>query len=483
MKNYGLTEVGFNRKPFDVIKEEIENSLTSSLGKLNFTPPSVFAQITSVFAEREAVLWELSEAVYNSQYPSTAEGFSLDGVCAMTGLIRLQATYSEVLAQLTASNYTTIPIYSEALVDNTNVIFSLDEEIVVTNEKCIAITLEIINSTLTNYTIIIDNIEYSYDYEENDLNPDIGVNIIAQGLVEKLQLNEAFEISRVDGFVSIKSKDHLKLFACKIKNVSSGNPEINIIDCTVNATFFSKQKGAFIVPTHTLRTIQTPISGWISIDNINAGISGRNLETDVALRRRRSESFRLSGSGTIEALKARILNITGVSSVSVIENATDETDSENRPPHSFETLVLGGEDVDIANMIWLAKPAGIQTVGNTTKLIKDSGSNDQIVKFSRPTKTYVYVDVALTKTLLFLEDSIVKIKNDIATKINSLGVGQPVVFQSLFAAIYSVNGISSAVITIGNTAVEQTKPAMNSQNVSIASFEIAITDISKISIT
>ena len=48
------------------------------------------------------------------------------------------------------------------------------------------------------------------------------------------------------------------------------------------------------------------------------------------------------------------------------------TDAEGRPPHSFECVIDGGTDADIAQVIWDNMANGIQPYGNTSEVIQDS---------------------------------------------------------------------------------------------------------------
>lgn len=90
---FGLTVDGFKAKRLQDIKSEIEASLRSKFGQnINLLPESNFGQEVAIYSERESLVWELAEAVYVSQYPSGAEGTSVDNILAYSGLVRLVAT-------------------------------------------------------------------------------------------------------------------------------------------------------------------------------------------------------------------------------------------------------------------------------------------------------------------------------------------------------------------------------------------------------
>lgn len=92
---YGVTPQGFVTKRQQDIIAGIQSDLTLAFGQnINLLPESVFGQFVGVFSNPLALLWELADAVYASQYPSGAEGASVDNILALNGLTRLPATPS-----------------------------------------------------------------------------------------------------------------------------------------------------------------------------------------------------------------------------------------------------------------------------------------------------------------------------------------------------------------------------------------------------
>lgn len=90
---YGLTSAGFVTKPQSQITTEIQSALQQVFGSnINLGPESNFGQFVGIMSEREALIWQLAEAVYASQYPGGAEGTSVDNILALNNLKRLLAT-------------------------------------------------------------------------------------------------------------------------------------------------------------------------------------------------------------------------------------------------------------------------------------------------------------------------------------------------------------------------------------------------------
>lgn len=90
---YGITSQGFVPKQQNAIISEINSIIQAIWGpNVNLGPSSNFGQFAGIFSEREALIWQVVEAVYNSQYPSGAEGTSVDNILALNNLRRLPAT-------------------------------------------------------------------------------------------------------------------------------------------------------------------------------------------------------------------------------------------------------------------------------------------------------------------------------------------------------------------------------------------------------
>lgn len=344
-------------------------------------------------------------------------------------------------------------------------------------------------------------------------------------------------------------------------------------------TFLSQDFAPIAAPINTLVEILTPISGWNSINNPKAGVTGRFVETDAELRIRRNNSIRLLGAGTVESIRARLLQqVPGVTSAFIFENrtmtqepidivlnqdlvsgntitivfntiqtlpivtfATSHLDTmqaiaivlANQPQiasavvggtanrtitmsmkeavevtittfsvtggasqaqavfkggrlaKSFEAVVEGGSDADVANKIWLTKPAGIQTFGNTSFTITDSQGEEQVINFSRPTPIYIWVTVALT---LYSEETFPPNGQDLVaaainTYGNNLGIGVDVLLQRVLAQIFNVPGIASGAMQIAATNGPGDSPLYGTADIPIQENEIAIFDLSRITVT
>lgn len=153
--------------------------------------------------------------------------------------------------------------------------------------------------------------------------------------------------------------------------------------------FEATETGPINVASGQLSVITTPVTGFVSATNPDAAVPGSARETNAAFRQRRELELALKGSTTVDAIRADLLQTEGAdgdplfSFVAVIDNDTDNF-VDGQPPHSFETLVIGGDSQQIWDALLKAKPAGIRAYGTTSGTAYDSQGNGHTVGFTRP---------------------------------------------------------------------------------------------------
>lgn len=465
-EEYGLTPQGFNIKPFEVVKAEIETVELDVLGPVKLDGDSVIGQFNGIFGEIIALLWQLLAAVNNASNPDTATDLSLDDVVALNGVTRLEATATKVTCQVTGDNQTFIQAGSEVSALGINTVFALNNDLLLTNEKFIAMIISIIDFSENIYAVNINNVDYTYNRELDDTESDV-----IDGLVNIINTaNIGLTASNVNNSLSLKSNSLNSYFKAYISD------DMRINSVTGNGLFIAQDTGAIAVPSNVLTIIQTPVAGWVSVTNAEAGETGRNLETDTQLRIRRELSIRLGGTATNEAIRARVLNVRGVTAATVFEN-TDIIVVNGLPAKSFNVLVQGGEDEEIANAIWRAKAAGIQSFGNVNVIITDNQGIQHNIGFSRVIEGTVFVRVEVSTNSDYPSNGTDLIKEYIAEQINSLKVGEDVFYQSLYESVYKVPGVWSAVIELREAAT-----SFASANIAFADNSIATTEIANIEV-
>lgn len=106
-----ITAQGLIIKRLADVTNDYNEEFDGLLGEnTDLSPNLPLGQILGIIAERESLLWELAEGLYNSQYPQYAFGRSLDLAAAITGTIRRPATYSTISEGIArGENGTTVP--------------------------------------------------------------------------------------------------------------------------------------------------------------------------------------------------------------------------------------------------------------------------------------------------------------------------------------------------------------------------------------
>jgi uncharacterized phage protein gp47/JayE len=249
--------------------------------------------------------------------------------------------------------------------------------------------------------------------------------------------------------------------------------------------------GAVPAVASTVTTIVTPVSGWDTVDNTDAGVIGREEETDAELRQRREQSLSVIGAGTVESIRSRIINtITEVTECAVFENTADITDPvSNRPPHSLEIVVLGGDDQEIADLIWQIKPGGIQLYNNpsggVTKTVVDSNGDNQTIYFTRPTTMYAHVKVDIntySTEETFPLDGVDQIKAAILEYSSNLSMGKDMLIQKWYSPVYSVPGLSDVTISHAITPAPGDTPSWETTNIEILATEDVYLSLARITV-
>ena len=474
--SYGVTAEGFVIKRLPEIKQGIIDDLKSLFPNIDTSDDSVVGQLVSLNAQRETELWEQLGNVYANQHPSEAQKIHLDYLLEFNNLARLRALKSSVTIGLNSGLDEEIPsgtqVQSEA-----GDLFELIDDTFVENVGLQKAYIRI--GTVeddTTYTITINE----EDVYAIDSGQGATTESIAAALLEEIEED-------VDAVITATSTGNGDLQIDIINPASSF-----MIEFTESMLFFypaefeSVEYGNISVSKYTIDEIVTPTGTLEYVNNFESGESGREEETDAEVRIRRLNSLQIVGGGTLPSIVARLQNeITGVTAVQGYENRTDIEDGEGRPPHSIHIIIEGGDNEDIANLLWEIKPAGIQTFGSENIEITDSNGDTQIINFDRPIEKYIWVNIELT--LLdeedFPENGITLVKQKILEYGNTLLVGGNVVPQRFFGSIFGIPGIESIFIEVASTDEPDGEPVYQEEPIEIDINEKTVFDVDRIEVT
>lgn len=469
-----LTADGFSRPRLPTIKADYDARATDALGPVNTNPDAVIGQILGIFSEALDNAYEQLQDVYDSQYPFSAEGTSLDGAVAYVGLERLPATATVATAVAYGVEGTLIPAGSLARAD---IQYASTSDVIISRANALDVEIEV--ATVTNsaaYQILAGGESVTYTSDASATKAEIlaGLRALFSANYVATVTGEKLRVYRADGITPFTLTVDAKLSITK-----RGSPVV----------FVASETGSRALPAGALSIIDTPVLGWDSLSNLAAGAIGRDLESDTALRVRHASSVRATGSATVEAIKARMLaDVPEVTSIQIYENRTAVTSDDGIPPHAFESVVVGGADAEVAGQLWMTKPAGIETHGNVTVNVTDSTGDLQVVKFSRPTPKYAWITVAVTS--LNSEEAlpltaVAAVKQAVLDYANvNIGVGDDIIIQRLYGPIYSsVSGIGSMTITAALTSTSTGTPTYGSANIAVLKAENTVFSLDRITVT
>jgi uncharacterized phage protein gp47/JayE len=452
--SYGLGAGGFVRMRLPEIRRAIFDDLKARMGQtFDETPDSLTGQFVSIFAEREAAIWELAEAVYLSAYPATAQGVALDYAVSYAGVTRIQPSASAARLLLYGDQGAVVQVGS--VIESTHLEpgapalarFELLSDVVITRDNAADLLLTVPGTAGagTVYTIGYNGLEAIYIAAGG--NP---ASAVAASLAASLVDLGATAVA-VGATIRITS---LSSFS------AAWSASLTLSELATPATAYAQSLGPVAAPAGALTTIVTPAAGWDEVRQPTAASLGTFLETDEELRARYATGVYRLGAATLPAIKANLQqDIAGLSSVVVYENATDATDADGRPPHSVEVVIEGGDSGDIAARIFAVKAAGITAYGNTSAVALDDTGFPHPIGFSRPEPQLVWLKAVLTTTT---EETV---PGDVAERPrqamvaagNDLGVGEDVLLQRVAAAVFAAtSGVARVTLT---AVVSDTTPA------------------------
>ena len=484
---FGITPEGFVLKRLADISAEVDVELKIIFGpNINLLPESVLGQIRGIFSERESLIWELAQATYNSQYPDTAAGINLDNVVSITGIERRPPTFSTVGLTLFGIAGTIVPT-------NSQVSLSTDPSVRFLTDESSTILAAVDEVQKLNFSNVPDSGSFAIDFDGQTT----GLILFSDGAAA---VETALELlSNIDG-VTVTG-DFTLGFTITFDGALVGGQDQPLFTIVTNTLFLGATpvavtpvesvKGALAqssvgatadvlgsinANSGTVTVIDTPVAGWSSVTNPIDAVPGLDIETDAELRSRRNDTLQISGAATVDAIRAELLTITGVSTAIVFENNTFIVDVGGRPPKSFEAVVVGGTNEDIAQKIWDTKAAGISSFGSVSEVVIDSQGFSQTVSFSRATSVPIWLELDLSTDVSFPIDGVTQTVNAILAYGEQLLIGEDViVIPDLICALNEITGLLNVVVRVGIAP----SPTLSS-NIAIAIQEIAEFDSSRI---
>lgn len=410
MPSYGLTFDGFVSKTIDIIREELNASLREAFGNsIDLGDRSVFGHIVGIISERLAQLWELAEVVNSSQDPDKATGAALDALATLTGTFREPASYSAVTLALTGTPATVVAAGTQVSTLSTSKLFETTALATITAVSAWTITTAyLVGARVTNSGNVYECIT-------------AGTSAGAGG-----PTTTAADIT--DG-------------TAHWTYLGAGTAAIDV-------TARANETGAIEAYARDITQINTAVAGLSGVINLLDADVGREVATDLELRLQRENELGGLGSTPVNALRAKLLQIADVVSVTVFENVLDSVDADGMPPHSVEALVRGPTsptaafDQTVCDTLLANVAAGIVTHGTVSGTSTDSQGTSHTMKFSRPVEVPIYIWLSLVyDAKLYPTNGDDLVKQAIVDWGDAMPSGKDAVATGIAAQAFSVTGV------------------------------------------
>lgn len=465
---YGVTVNGFVRKRLPEIREDIFKSLEQNLGStVSRQPNSMIGVLVGVYAAELDRMWQLLERDYYDRSPISASEGSLDNTLAYTNVQRKKAQASYLYAVCYGRSGMVLPANCQ-IKDASGYKWNIIEESTITLNDCVHVTLDVVAPAEGKvYSVQFDNdAVIKYTAKTGDTALVVAVALASQSIPK-------WQGSIVEGKLVFERSDR------RYGAVVVPNESFVVTQVGSPIRFDCEEYGEIEPLLNSVNYINTNYDGWFSVSNESETYVGRDYETASEVRQRYASAVFRNSIGMKESIKAALLELQDVTSVTIYENRTDET-VDGLKPHSFQAIVFGGDEEAIARTILNVAPLGIDTNGDICVRIEDSEGAEQDVCFSRPHEVQIYVKVVIKEynEEILPGDAIDKIKNIVVEQIGKLSMGNDVIYQRLLGPIYSgVDGIGYI-----ECSVSKDGQTYKQENISIERNELAVTKIANVTV-
>lgn len=202
---------------------------------------------------------------------------------------------------------------------------------------------------------------------------------------------------------------------------------------TVTVTVTAVNSGALVALAGTINQIATPTRGWQSFVSTSDAAPGRDVEADATLRQRQAVSTAGPSSAIIDAIRAALANVVGVTRSQVYENDTNATDANGVPAHNVSAVVEGGATADIATALQSRKPPGIPTYGTTSYTVYDNVGLPITINWFVLADVQIYIGISLTALAGYLSTTGDLIVSALVEYLTTLAIGEDVQYMRLIS--------------------------------------------------
>ena len=472
-----VTPTGFKRKTLQEVRQELETQFKQVFGPAFETAvDSPNGVLISQLALAQSNLWELALEVFVSRDPNQATGVALDWIAALNGISRKQATACKVKAMLYSSvESLSVPAGSVANRERGALPFNLDADVSINRGAC------------TSLLVLDDGSQKSTEYVFHFTFGDVTINNstssanlnVLQTAILAAGGSATFPTGTVEGGLLVTHESG-------VVGITGALPDDFEFLAMEHGNFTAAEEGYQTCEIGELNQVSSSVQGWEEVYNFETGVPGSNFETDEQLRARRIAAVSaIQARGTDPALTAHLIqDVEGVITAATFSNRTLQTDADNRPPKSFECLVVGGTDADVARCIYENQPAGIQSYGNTAVQVVDDAGDEQTICFSRPEAKYLWIKITFS---LYSEEQ-APTNDEIKAALMAWAdreyqMGTDVIPSRVLQGLYTgTTGVGQATVQVAITSAPDGTPSYGTSVIPISSVEYAALANARISL-
>ena len=400
MSDYGVTSVGFIKKRFDEIYNELNADIQESLDiDISLNPQSVINVITATYADRLARLWDLAEAVYLSQFPSSATGIALDNACSYANIKRKIDVPTEyyVRTDLAGTESGVLPVGTQAVSQGENVRYMTSVEAcdMAPNKPASYWFLSSPDTAGVHLDLWLGGIGY---HATSSGAAAADNYTMWNALKDLFANNEVFSLLTT----AADANSGLKIIAKGFAKQSIGFSGLVLKEYGAYAIYTDDNPGEAAYNGPVTVTTGLPV---LSAECITHSI-GLLYESDEDLRKRYLVQMKKRGSASVDAIRAAVMSVKGVGACDIEENTTNSADPGDPYflPHSVKIYVDAetGSTYDayeVGKAIFDSLPAGIGTtyaVECAQVTVYDYAGNAHSIRFLYPDEELQDVQITVT---------------------------------------------------------------------------------------
>lgn len=438
-----VTGSGFVRKSFQAIRQDIVEKLKAKFGDdFDVSPDTPNGLLIDVFAKQLDDCYQMGQDVYDVLTPAGSYGESLDKLLPFAGLTRKSPTkmHGRVMLYTDSTDAVTVPVGTAVIRTRGNVRLKSVESITIGMNAV---------KDLTLVCAADGSVSGSFSFSFGTYNVSgSSVKVALDDLCRKMANVNGVSVARLDDdTVRICSENEFSITSLPnwIDDGRLGN----------DGEFVADDAGPETAAVGEVNALETQIEGITDVYNVNALVDGTDTETDAELRQRFIAYNRSAKEvATDQAIEVHILNtVEGATYAKVTSNRTMVESETGIPPKSFEAVVKGGLDADVAKAIYETMSAGIQPHGSTEVIVTEDDGQEQLIRFSRPVAKYLWIAIICQR---YKEENVsATVEDDIRNAVmgwaeKEYTLGKDVIPGRIMAAVYTnVPGFMSVAVTVG----------------------------------